>query len=191
VRKGERMKRINYKKISTLIENKQFVEAEEVLKDLIKKHPKEAKAHFLLGVVYSYNKQTELSIKQYKKTILLDSNYADAYFHLGMIYEYSRDEWKKAEGYYKETIKRNVKESQAFINLANIWWTKQGELDKPIELLKEGLLHNPNDEGLYHMLGLLYEDKAKWCFDASNELGFKHSNKIMLKRHAKNRDRLN
>lgn len=181
--KGERMKRINYKKISALIENKQFIEAEEVLKDLIKKYPKEAKAQYLLGVVYSYNKQTELSTKQFKKTIKLDSNYADAYFSLGMIYEYSSDEWKKAERYYKETIKRNIKESQAFINLANICWTKRGELDKPIELLKEGLLHNPNDEGLYHMLGLLYEDKAKWCFDTSNELGFRKDNEGMLKRH--------
>jgi Tfp pilus assembly protein PilF len=79
------MKKINYKEIMALIDNKQFYAAEDILNEIIKKHPMEAKAHYFLGVVYSYRNETERSIKQYKKVISLDPNYADAYFSLGMI----------------------------------------------------------------------------------------------------------
>jgi len=48
------MKKINYKEIMALIDNKQFYAAEDILNEIIKKHPMEAKAHYFLGVVYSY-----------------------------------------------------------------------------------------------------------------------------------------
>jgi tetratricopeptide (TPR) repeat protein len=82
---------------------KQFAEATEVYKELLKSEPRNARLLNLLGMAYLNLSNIEQAKKYFERAIKADKQFADAVNNLGAVW-YQRKNYRRAIRYYKQAI---------------------------------------------------------------------------------------
>ncbi|MEA5582593.1 tetratricopeptide repeat protein [Nodularia harveyana UHCC-0300] len=94
-----------------------FSGAEANLRNVIKKFPRYAFAHFELGNILSKQNQPEAAIEAYQEAIRLNSNYALAYNGIGLVYA-NQNRWEEAITAYQKALDINPNYADALANSA-------------------------------------------------------------------------
>ncbi|UKP01095.1 serine/threonine-protein kinase [Nostoc sp. UHCC 0870] len=121
----------------------------------IKHNPEDVVAYNNLALACQQIRDDDCAIKNYQKTLNLQSNYWIAHYNLGNFYELQK-KYELAEEEYKLAIKVSNNEAiNAVSNLARLNNIK-GEYEEAVELSLQGLKETKNPEwqaGLYKNLG--------------------------------------
>ncbi len=157
-----------FDEINQNLSKKEFILAEENLKKILEKNPKNLKALFLLGSVYLEIKQFEKSKKLLTEVIELDSNIANAHSNLGIIHIKLRD-FEKAKRFILKSLDINPLHLDAY-NYLGLIYSELGEFENAINNTKKALELNENYFPGYNNLGLIYK-KFEHYSDA--EISFK------------------
>ncbi|MCH7573865.1 MAG: tetratricopeptide repeat protein [Candidatus Marinimicrobia bacterium] len=106
--------------------------AVELLKELIGLHPQDKRAHLFLGQIYHFRIDDKKSaIKEYKRAIKIDKNYAPPYNLLGYVYA-DLDKFRDAEKALDNYIRLIPDEPNPYDSMADLL-TRQGRLEKANE----------------------------------------------------------
>jgi tetratricopeptide (TPR) repeat protein len=128
--------------------------AKSLLLKAIKLDPKNAQAHFQLGLTCMALKNSPGAIIAYQKSIQLDPNFPEAYFNLGYIYGMDKN-YSQAEKNYDQVVKMAPPYlDEALFNLAFVQ-EKQGKRKESTENLERALQVNPKNERAQRFLNKL------------------------------------
>jgi len=89
--------------IMTVARVDEWATSKEFWSKIVEMHPKNARAHVGLGVVYGEKGMYDEAITEFKKSIAIDPNYTDAYLNLGVVYLKNK-EHDKALTSFQRTI---------------------------------------------------------------------------------------
>jgi tetratricopeptide (TPR) repeat protein len=95
----------------------------------------------------AYEKKGELdnAISEYKKA---SKKLPLAYLYMGNVY-FQKNEYEKAESCYREAIKRDSSNADAYNNLAWLYFTKKENLDEAEKLTLKAIELNPEKKEVY------------------------------------------
>jgi len=113
------------------IDEEDYDVARSMLGEILKKNPKEAKAHHYLGVINFSSGKYQEAIKDFDQAVKADPKNFQSFFLLGDCYR-ALDDFKKAEEQFKKALA--IKEDIfAMLNIADIM-VRQGRLKEAEEL---------------------------------------------------------
>ncbi|KAB8334273.1 tetratricopeptide repeat protein [Scytonema tolypothrichoides VB-61278] len=138
-----------------------FAAAEENLRKLIKKFPKDAFAHYQLGNVLYQQDKAEEAIGEYKQAIRFNSSYALAHNAMGIALA-SQTRWEEAIAEFQKALKINPEYADALASLGQVLWQK-GNRDEALASVNKALnifkAQNRPDK-VYQVQQLLQKMKA-------------------------------
>jgi tetratricopeptide (TPR) repeat protein len=111
----------------------------------IVKDPLKPEEHLNLGVIYEKEGAFDQAIREYR---LASKRLPIAYLYIGNVY-FQRKEWIKAENSYREAIRRDAKNADAYNNLAWLYYTEGQKIDEAERLVLKAIELNPSKEDLY------------------------------------------
>lgn len=125
-----------------------------MLQKAIDLNPRNARAHFYLGKIYTAKKNYPEAIKAYSKVTDLAPAFPDAFFNLGFIY-YRTGDYAKAEEMFQKVVALSPNYlDEAYFNLAMVQ-NLQGKSKESIRNLERALEVNPkNDRAKKYLLRL-------------------------------------
>ena len=88
------------------IHEKQYDNAEKILKRAVRLEPQNPAIHNNLGVIYIEKKEYNKAIRKYEKAIELKPDFADAYFNLGLVYRLN-GKLNKVQEFFEKAIELN------------------------------------------------------------------------------------
>ena len=101
---------------SALLQANRFVEAKELLQELMPEHPDNPALHFLQGNTASLEKKYEQAVTAYNNAIQLHPAFAEAYYNLAIILS-NQHKIKQAEAGYRKAIEIRPDFPEAHTNL--------------------------------------------------------------------------
>ncbi len=110
-----------------------------LVEQLVEKYPKDKRAHWLLGLVYG-NDRSDESLREMKKAVKLDQNFAPAYNNLGYLY-FNREDYKKSEKAFSKYIELIPDEANPYDSMADLY-TAMGQLEKANEFYAQAFERN-------------------------------------------------
>ena len=141
---------------TTLFENKQYKDAEDILLKSINIDGQNPYSFFILGNIYAmeYNNPRE-AISYYKKALYLNPDIEDGYLNIGNTYAMMNN-WEEAINSYEKQLSNNPKSASAYINLS-LLYKSIGNLKLSRETLERGINLNPHSNSLKDQLRQLEE----------------------------------
>lgn len=112
---------------------------------IVLEDPLTSEEHLELGVAYEKKGEFDSAIKQYR---LAAKKLPVAYLYLGNAH-FQKNELHEAEESYKEAIKRDAHNADAYNNLAWLYYVKGNNLDEAERLAKKALELNPSKKNIY------------------------------------------
>jgi tetratricopeptide (TPR) repeat protein len=112
---------------------------------IILKDPLTPEEHLNLGVAYEKQGELDAAIKEYE---LAAKKLPVGYLYLGNVH-FQKKELGKAEENYKEAIKKEPGNADAYNNLAWLYYTQKENLDQAESLALQALRLNPAKESIY------------------------------------------
>ena len=170
----------NLKDISLLIQNKNFLEAIDSLKNLDQSEKNNPNYYFLKGVSYLYLSNYNSAIEDFSQSLKLNSNNPTFYFYRG--YTFSKlNKFKKTEEDYLRAISLKPNTPEFYNNLAGIYYTT-GENEKAIESYIKALeLNKDLKQSLTGLLNVLSQTKNINVKNSEIVLAHNNLNNINLK----------
>ena len=141
-----------------------FLMAENLYNEVLKKNPEHVQAHFYLGKLFEKSGKLERSISYFEKVIEIDPNYTNAYINLASVFNLLR-KYEKAKSYYKKAIEIDPNSSLSYNNLGVLFYN-DGEIKEAKKCYEKAIEINPKDVGAYTNLGKLFGEIK----DFKNEL---------------------
>ena len=157
-----------FEEVNRNLAKKEFISAENNLKKILEKNPKNLKALFFLGSVYLELKQFENSKKLLNEVIELDPKIANAHNNLGVVYIKLRD-FQKAKKCILKSLEINPKHLDAY-NYLGLIYSELGEFENATNITKKSLELNEKFYPGYNNLGLIYK---KFEYFSEAEMYFK------------------
>jgi tetratricopeptide (TPR) repeat protein len=114
-------------------------------KIIVLKDPLTPEEHLNLGVAYEQRVELDNALKEYQ---LASKKLPIAYLYLGNVH-FQKNEYTKAETYYKKTIKKEPKNADAYNNLAWLYYTRRENLGEGERLALKAIELNPAKEPIY------------------------------------------
>jgi len=138
-----------------LFNQKKNNELKKILDDKIKKYPNSSILFNILGAFYAEENKLEDAVIHYKKSIKINSRYAQAYNNLGIAL-HKLNQITEAIKNYEKAI--NIKDNfaEAFNNLGNA----NRDINKPkdaLKFLEKALQYRPDYAEAYNNVGATYE----------------------------------
>lgn len=112
---------------------------------IVLKDPLTPEEHLNLGVTYEQSGELDDAIKEYH---LASKKLPIAYLYLGNAH-FQKNEFPKAEAYYKKAIKREPQNADAYNNLAWLYYMKRENLTEGERLVLKAIELNPAKEEIY------------------------------------------
>ena len=100
-----------------LLEKGKIKEAKELFQRAIKEEPKDARAHFDLGLAFEMSEQPARAERSYKQALRLEPDFAQAQNNLALLLR-ERGALKQAVGLLRKAVAANPKSASAHANLA-------------------------------------------------------------------------
>jgi len=107
--------------------------------------PLTSEEHLNLGVAYEKEGELDSAIREYK---LATKKLPVAYVYLGNAY-FQKNELDEAEQYYKTAIKQETHNSDAYNNLAWLYYVTGGNLNEAESLALKAMELNPSKNNTY------------------------------------------
>lgn len=107
--------------------------------------PLSPEEHINLGVTYERKGEFEAAIKEYEAASRKNPL---AYLYTGNVY-FTLKNYEKAEEYYKRAIEEDPQNSDAYNNLAWLYYTIGKDLEEAERLVKRAIELNPSKSALY------------------------------------------
>ncbi len=107
--------------------------------------PLSPEEHINLGVAYEKKGEIDNALKEYK---LASKKHPLAYLYMGNIY-FQKNDFDEAESAYRKTIKKDSDNSDAYNNLAWLYYTKKENLNEAEELALKAIELNPSKKEIY------------------------------------------
>ncbi len=128
---------------TTLVENKQYKDAEDILTNSINIDGQNPYAFFTLGNIYAitYNNPQE-ALSYYKTALHLDPDIEDGYLNIGNTYAMMNN-FEEAIISYNRQLSGNPNSVSAYINLS-LLYKSIGEIELASETIKRGIELNPH-----------------------------------------------
>jgi tetratricopeptide (TPR) repeat protein len=151
------------KKAETAIEQKNYGQAEPLLKQAIDKDPSDYRAWFDLGFVYSSTGRKPEAIAAYRKSVALNSEIFESNLNLGILLAQSQD--PEAEKYLRTATGLSPSASpdegraRAWLSLGHVLETK--DPSAAIAAFAEAAKLQPNDAEPHLSSGALFERQDK------------------------------
>jgi Tfp pilus assembly protein PilF len=120
-------------------------EAEGMLRKAVEADPRNVRAHFYLGKIYTQTKEYALAIDAYQNAVTLNPNFSDAFFNLGFIYA-ATGKYKEAEKLFTRVVR--LKPSyldKALFNLALVQ-EKLGKEQESLANLQKAAAVRPENQ---------------------------------------------
>jgi Tfp pilus assembly protein PilF len=137
------MDTVLHNRIKELIQQEDFSSAENLLLEQLYSNPLEFQAILLIGIVYTETSRNREGCKSLAFYLQHFPEDPDALEALGCAY-YRREEYKKAEGYFKESLKVRPAQASVMRNLGVLYCnTKNGE--EGLALLEKAVESDPSD----------------------------------------------
>lgn len=128
--------------------------AKALLLKAVKMNPDSPQGHFLLGRIYTEQKDYTSAIASYQTAIELDPQMANAFFNLGYIYAIKKN-YNKAEEMFSRVVALSPPFlDEALYNLAIIQ-RKMGNIQACIKNLEKAIAVNPENNNAKKLLGTL------------------------------------
>lgn len=115
-------------------------------------------AHLELGRTYEAMESITDALKEFKKTIDINTKSAEAHHHLGRIYMDNEMTLQEAISEFNAAIMNDPGLSDSYFNLAVIY-KKIGKLDEAIIACRRVININPHDSAAQNFLGGIYRTK--------------------------------
>ena len=128
--------------------------------DVVKKSPKKARPHSILGIAYSEKGRFEEAIRENQTAIKLDPYYTYAYINLGALYG-SQGHFEEAIREFKTAIKLNPNHVEAHNNLGVAYY-KKGHFEEAERELLAAIKLNPRRADAHMNLGALYGAQGRF-----------------------------
>ncbi|MCC6346005.1 MAG: tetratricopeptide repeat protein [Nitrospirales bacterium] len=119
--------------------------------------PLSPEEHINLGVAYERNGETESAFAEYRKAA---KRLPGAYLYMGNIH-FRADRTDEAEECYRKALRADPGMSDAYNNLAWLYYTKGRNLDEAESLAHKALELSPSNENYRDTLTRIRELKAK------------------------------
>lgn len=137
----------------------------EIKLNIANKYPKEKRVHFDLGSYYSNKKMFDNAIKEFKKVLELDPNYAPVYNLLGYLYS-GMGEFDMAIEYFKKYANLSPGDANPFDSMAEIYFV-MGNFDEALSKYREALDVKPDfgsEWRIAYIYALMenYTESIKW-----------------------------
>lgn len=135
--------------------NKQYKEAEEILKILLAIKVDDYELHFFLGLTFAAGDEFVLAEMELRKAITLKNNYTDAWLHLCYLF-FKQKKWDEALQHALEFTKKMPETSTSWKVYGYALNIKK-RFKEAIVALNKSLSYNPNDPEVWFELGSAYE----------------------------------
>jgi tetratricopeptide (TPR) repeat protein len=112
---------------------------------IVLKDPLTPEEHLDLGVAYERNDEFDHAIREYKSA---SKKLPIAYLYLGNVH-FQKNEFQKAESYYKKAIRKDPQNADAYNNLAWLYCTQRRNLGEAEILALKAIELNPAKEHIY------------------------------------------
>jgi len=157
-----------------------------ILKQIVKKFPKEKEAYRFLGIYYRYRQRYEEAINNFNKALELDPKYGKAYNSLAYTYSDMGD-FEKAIEYFQRFVVLSPGDAGPLDSMGDLYF-KAGDLDKALVKYKEAVEVKPgfdSELGIAYIYALKenYTETMKWLdnFIMSNPSPGKKSQGYLFK----------
>jgi serine/threonine protein kinase len=140
------------------ISSKEPEKAKALLLKAVKLIPGSAQGHYLLGRIYTQQKDFTSAMASYQTAVELDPQMSNAYFNLGYIYATKKDYVKAEEMFIRVVDLSPPFLDEALYNLA-IVQRKMGNIPDCIKNLEQAIIVNPENEQAKRLLQTLKQKK--------------------------------
>jgi len=156
-----------------LSRNGEFEEAIPLLENASELQPGSAMPHHVLGYIYFALEDGNNAEKQFLEGIEADPEFLPNYMMLGKFYKWAERK-NVAEKIYEEGLRKSRKHKRtANFHLKLAWlYAEDGDYDKAVKMIRDGLKIKPDNPGLMLSLGDIYLesgdlDKAEEIFEGN------------------------
>ena len=133
---------------------KKFLDAEDEVKNLIKKYPDDFLLENIYGVILSAQQRYDESLIHLKKAINLNKDFVEGYYNIGTVY-LKLSKYKEAINYFNTSIDLKKDYFDAYINLAESY-KKLNQLDESLKILFLYEKINKDNVELNYSIGSIY-----------------------------------
>lgn len=133
--KAERAELIQ--KANSLLGQRNFTGAELALRQLVKKFPKDAFAHFQLGNALYLQEKPEDALVSFTEAVRLNPRYALAYNGLGLVYA-NQERWDDALAQFRKALEINPQYGDALMYMGQVQ-LQLNKRDEAVALLNKAL----------------------------------------------------
>ncbi|MCH7939347.1 MAG: tetratricopeptide repeat protein [Candidatus Marinimicrobia bacterium] len=117
------------------------VKAMQLRKRLVRRYPKDKRAHFALAASYGAQNEFDKAIAEYEKAIGIDPDFAPPYNSLGYVHM-ANNRFEKAEEAFQNYIRLIPDEANPYDSMADLL-TRMGRHEEAIEHFKKSAELNP------------------------------------------------
>ncbi len=146
--------------------NKQFAQAEALLKALIAEDIEDYGLHFYLGLVFSAQENEDLAEMEFEKSVTLEPGFADGWQHLCYL-ELRRKKPDKALEFAKRFVKRVPESSSSWRTLGYVH-SSRSDFAQAITALQKAVGLDSIDAMAWFDLGAAYERTGEYGRAASS-----------------------
>jgi len=126
--------------------------AKRLLLKFLELAPENPSTHYLLGRIYTNEKDYQQAVAAYEKAVELKTDIAGVYFNLGFIYYAVKKDYSRAQGMYKRTVELSPPFlDEALFNLA-LTQKKLGKRQESITNLESAIRVNPDNKQARELL---------------------------------------
>ena len=124
-------------KANSLLSQGNLQGAEVSLRELVKKFPKDAFAHFQLGNVLYQQEKSEDALTSYQQAVKLNPRYALAYNGMGLVYA-NQERWDDALAQFRKALDINPQYGDALMYMGQVQ-LQLNKRDEAVALLNKAL----------------------------------------------------
>ena len=150
---------IHWKNARSYYRNGQYDRVAFALERLIESNPRNANAHYWLGVVSEKMGVYERAMYSYEDTLELQPDHVDARYRLGVIHS-RRDDYDQAIECLEGVIELSPEHFEGHYRLG-LAYDNKGEQTKAVASLQQAIEINPSFIRAYQSLGLVYDSMGK------------------------------
>ena len=146
--------------LGTRARNEVWLTDFSLYKDCVYKAPRQARAFYNLGLMYSMKGDTHRALGLYSKALELNPNFADALINRGATY-FKLDQPEPALADFNRALELSPKNAGGFLNRGFLRYA-QGRNDLALADYAKALEFKPDQAEVYNYRAVIYKEQGQW-----------------------------